>query len=114
MEHPRNSKQRSSLANSPREDSDREAAEGDFSGSKAPVQVTADDLADEEWGPVKEKKGGKKGKKGKKEKPEQKLGLSRKNSYSCAQRLSSRGRGHRRGGGTSSTCLCPRTRATKG
>ena len=35
----------------------------DADASKAPVQVTADDLADEEFGPVKEK--GKKGKKGK-------------------------------------------------
>ena len=34
--------------------------------SKAPVEVTAEDLADEEWGPVKGKKGKKgKGKKGK-------------------------------------------------
>lgn len=32
--------------------------------SKQPVEVTAEDLADEEWGPVKEKK--KKDKKGKK------------------------------------------------
>lgn len=34
--------------------------------SKEPVAATADDLADEEWGPVKDKKG-KKGKKDKKE-----------------------------------------------
>jgi translation initiation factor 5B len=33
--------------------------------AKKPVEVTAEELADEEWGPVKEKKG-KKGKKGKK------------------------------------------------
>jgi translation initiation factor 5B len=33
--------------------------------SKAPVEVTADDLADEEWGPVKEKGGKKKKGKGK-------------------------------------------------
>jgi translation initiation factor 5B len=39
------------------EGSDGEAA------SKKPVEVTAEDLADEEWGPVKEK--AKKGKKGK-------------------------------------------------
>ena len=78
MEHPRSSQQRSPLANSPTEDREAAAADGknDFSGSKVPVQVTADDLADEEWGPVKEKKGGKKGKKGKKEKPEPKSGLS--------------------------------------
>ena len=36
---------------------------GDDETPKEPVQVTADDLADEEFGPVKEK--GKKGKKGK-------------------------------------------------
>jgi translation initiation factor 5B len=41
------------------EGSDGEAA----AVSKNPVQVTAEDLADEEWGPVKEKK--KKEKKGK-------------------------------------------------
>ena len=40
------------------EDLDGEAAPAP---SKAPVEVTAEDLADEEWGPVK----GKKGKKGK-------------------------------------------------
>jgi translation initiation factor 5B len=39
--------------------------DGEAAPSKAPVEVTAEDLADEEWGPVKEKKG-KKGKKGKK------------------------------------------------
>ena len=43
------------------EDLDGEAAPAP---SKAPVEVTAEDLADEEWGPVK----GKKGKKGKGEK----------------------------------------------
>lgn len=54
----------------PGEGSDTEAAaaKGDISASKKPVQVTAEDLADEEWGPIKEKvkkvkKG--KGKKGK-------------------------------------------------
>ena len=30
---------------------------------KGPVQMTAEELADEEWGPVKDKKKGKKGKK---------------------------------------------------
>lgn len=35
--------------------------------SKKPVEVTAEDLADEEWGPANEKSKGKKGKKGKKE-----------------------------------------------
>ena len=39
------------------------AAKGDISAPKSGVAVTADDLADEEWGPVKEK--GKKVKKGK-------------------------------------------------
>ncbi|GJJ07759.1 hypothetical protein Clacol_001964 [Clathrus columnatus] len=50
----------------PGEGSDGEAAaaKGDISAPKGPIQVSADDLADEEWGPVKEKKG-KKGKKGK-------------------------------------------------
>ena len=50
----------------PGEGSDGEAAaaKGDISAPKAGVQMTADELADEEWGPVKEK--GKKGKKGKK------------------------------------------------
>ena len=50
----------------PGEGSDGEAAaaKGDISAAKAPVQMTADELADEEWGPVKDK--GKKGKKGKK------------------------------------------------
>ncbi|KAJ7590596.1 hypothetical protein C8J56DRAFT_1013560 [Mycena floridula] len=53
----------------PGEGSDAEAAaaNGDISASKGPIQVTAEDLADEEWGPVKEKKKGKKGK-GKKSK----------------------------------------------
>jgi translation initiation factor 5B len=46
----------------PGEGSDREAAaaRGDISAPRAGVEVTPDDLADEEWGPVKEK--GKKGK----------------------------------------------------
>ena len=46
----------------PGEGSDGEAAaaKGDISAPKAGVQMTADELADEEWGPVK----GKKGKKG--------------------------------------------------
>ncbi|CDO74198.1 hypothetical protein BN946_scf185043.g250 [Trametes cinnabarina] len=50
----------------PGEGSDGEAAaaKGDISAPQKPVQVTAEELADEEWGPVKEK--GKKGKKGKK------------------------------------------------
>jgi translation initiation factor 5B len=49
----------------PGEGSDGEAAaaRGDISAPKTGVMVTPDDLADEEWGPVKEK--GKKGKKGK-------------------------------------------------
>lgn len=50
-------------------DGEAAAAGGDISASKAPIQVTADDLADEEWGPVEEK--GKKGKKGKNSKIEQ-------------------------------------------
>ena len=49
----------------PGEGSDGEAAaaKGDISAPKTGVAVTPDVLADEEWGPVKEK--GKKGKKGK-------------------------------------------------
>jgi translation initiation factor 5B len=49
----------------PGEGSDGEAAaaRGDISAPKPGVAVTPDDLADEEWGPVKEK--GKQGKKGK-------------------------------------------------
>jgi translation initiation factor 5B len=49
----------------PGEGSDGEAAvaKGDISAPKSGVLVTADDLADEEWGPVKER--GKKVKKGK-------------------------------------------------
>ena len=49
----------------PGEGSDGEAAaaKGDISAPKSGVTVTADDLADEEWGPVKEK--GKKVKKSK-------------------------------------------------
>lgn len=49
----------------PGEGSDGEgaAAKGDISAPKSGVMVTADDLADEEWGPVKDK--GKKVKKGK-------------------------------------------------
>ncbi|KAF8659526.1 hypothetical protein AX16_001825 [Volvariella volvacea WC 439] len=43
---------------------DNAQPEADTASSKKPVEVTADDLADEEWGPVKEKK--KKDKKGKK------------------------------------------------
>ncbi|KAF8509436.1 hypothetical protein BU17DRAFT_77853 [Hysterangium stoloniferum] len=57
----------------PAEGSDGEetAAKEDISAAKAPVQVTAEELADEEWGPVKEKtKKGKKGKKGKAQKAE--------------------------------------------
>lgn len=59
-----------SFADGPRpgEGSDTEgaAAKGDISAPAKPVTVTADDLADEEWGPVKEKGGKKKkGKKGK-------------------------------------------------
>ncbi|KAF8883402.1 hypothetical protein BD779DRAFT_1801969 [Infundibulicybe gibba] len=60
------------------------AAKGDISAAKKAVEVTAEDLADEEWGPVKEK--GKKGKKGKGSRPEQmelrarklKMGMNRK------------------------------------
>ncbi|KAI0637635.1 hypothetical protein C8Q77DRAFT_378932 [Trametes polyzona] len=50
----------------PGEGSDGEdaAAKGDISAPQKAVQMTAEELADEEWGPVKEK--GKKGKKGKK------------------------------------------------
>ena len=49
----------------PGEGSDGEAAaaKGDISAPKSGVVVTADDLADEEWGPLKER--GKKVKKGK-------------------------------------------------
>ncbi|KAI0253045.1 hypothetical protein BJV78DRAFT_1281146 [Lactifluus subvellereus] len=49
----------------PGEGSDGEAAaaKGDITAPRPGVEVTPDDLADEEWGPVKEK--GKKGKKGK-------------------------------------------------
>ena len=36
---------------------------GDAAGPKGAVEVTAEDLADEEWGPVKDKKKGKKDKK---------------------------------------------------
>jgi hypothetical protein len=61
----------------------------DASANKAPIEVTAEDLADEEWGPVKEKskkgKGGK-GKKGQtktdKEEPPRKHDLSVRSSYS--------------------------------
>ncbi|KAF8589995.1 hypothetical protein K439DRAFT_1628210 [Ramaria rubella] len=53
-------------------DGEAAAAKGDISAPKAPVQVTAEDLANEEWGPV-EEKGGKKGKKGKKGKTTEKL-----------------------------------------
>ncbi|OCB84360.1 hypothetical protein A7U60_g8344 [Sanghuangporus baumii] len=58
-----------SFADGPRpgEGSDTEAAaaKGDISASSKAVTVTADILADEEWGPVKEKGGKQKGKKGK-------------------------------------------------
>ncbi|THV00551.1 hypothetical protein K435DRAFT_818286 [Dendrothele bispora CBS 962.96] len=40
-----------------------DGADGEATDSKKPVEMTAEELADEEWGPVKEK--GKKGKKGK-------------------------------------------------
>jgi len=48
----------------PGEGSDGEAAaaKGDISAPKTGVAVTPDDLADEEWGPVKKGKKGKKGK----------------------------------------------------
>ena len=38
------------------EDEDDEIAEGEAPVDKGPVQMTAEELADEEWGPVKEKK----------------------------------------------------------
>ena len=44
-------------------DGEAAAAKGDISAPKSGVVVTADDLADEEWGPLKER--GKKVKKGK-------------------------------------------------
>jgi translation initiation factor 5B len=49
----------------PGEGSDAETAvaKGDISAPKKPIEVTADDLADEEWGPVEGK--AKKAKKGK-------------------------------------------------
>ena len=49
----------------PGEGSDTEAAaaKGDISAPKPGVQMTAEELADEEWGPVKKDKKGKKGKK---------------------------------------------------
>ncbi|KAI1788965.1 hypothetical protein LXA43DRAFT_1183593 [Ganoderma leucocontextum] len=49
----------------PGEGSDTEvaAAKGDVSAPKPGVQMTAEELADEEWGPVKKEKKGKKGKK---------------------------------------------------
>lgn len=43
-----------------------EGSDGEGAAAKKPVEVTAEDLADEEWGPVKEK--GKKSKKGDKTK----------------------------------------------
>ncbi|KAG9097743.1 hypothetical protein FRC06_007224 [Ceratobasidium sp. 370] len=46
------------------DEAEEAAAKGDISAPKAAVQVTAEELADEEWGPVKTKKD--KGKKGKK------------------------------------------------
>ena len=48
-------------------DGEAAAAKGDITAPKKATTMTADDLADEEWGPVKEKgkKGKKKGKKGK-------------------------------------------------
>ncbi|KZO93745.1 hypothetical protein CALVIDRAFT_566224 [Calocera viscosa TUFC12733] len=50
------------------EEAEDAAAKGDISAPKKPVEVTADELADEEWGPTKPKKG-KKDKKGGKGKP---------------------------------------------
>ncbi|CCM01032.1 uncharacterized protein FIBRA_03080 [Fibroporia radiculosa] len=49
---------------SPGEGSDGEAAaaKGDISAPQKPIQMTAEDLADEEWGPVKDTKKSKKGK----------------------------------------------------
>jgi translation initiation factor 5B len=60
----------------PGEGSDGEAAaaKGDISAPKSGVAVTADDLAAEEWGPVKEK--GKKGKQAKKGKAEDEDGAA--------------------------------------
>ncbi|KAG8776312.1 hypothetical protein FRC12_000989 [Ceratobasidium sp. 428] len=46
------------------DEAEEAAAKGDISAPKAAVQMTAEELADEEWGPVKTKKD--KGKKGKK------------------------------------------------
>ncbi|KAG9127764.1 hypothetical protein FRC07_009889 [Ceratobasidium sp. 392] len=46
------------------DEAEEAAAKGDISAPKAAVQMTAEELADEEWGPVKTKK--EKGKKGKK------------------------------------------------
>ena len=60
---------------------EEEAAEAPV--DKGPVQMTAEELADEEWGPVKDKKKGKKGKKGGKdadeEQPETPKGVSPRN-----------------------------------
>ncbi|KAI0318112.1 hypothetical protein OF83DRAFT_1163613 [Amylostereum chailletii] len=44
-------------------DGEAAAAKGDISAPKGGVEMTPDELADEEWGPVKEKKKGKKDKK---------------------------------------------------
>lgn len=68
------------------DDEEDEIADGDAPAAKGPVQMTAEELADEEWGPVKDKK--KKDKKGKKksnavdddEEPEAPKGATR----SCA------------------------------
>ena len=51
----------------PAEDATAPAQQEENEASKQPVEMTAEELADEEWGPVKEKGGKKgKGKKGKK------------------------------------------------
>ncbi|KAH6915473.1 hypothetical protein BKA70DRAFT_1420426 [Coprinopsis sp. MPI-PUGE-AT-0042] len=62
---PKKEKKKKAKANE--DDEPLEGAEETAAASKAPVEVTADDLMDDEWGPVKEKKG-KKDKKGKSKK----------------------------------------------
>ncbi|KAL0066009.1 eukaryotic translation initiation factor 5B [Marasmius tenuissimus] len=56
-------KKKEKKAAAPIDADDEPSDDAEAPSSKKPVEVTADDLADEEWGPVKEK--GKKGKKGK-------------------------------------------------
>ncbi|KAF8351085.1 hypothetical protein F5887DRAFT_192920 [Amanita rubescens] len=59
------------ISNEPGEVEDTVAADGVDSGTKSAVQATADDLADEEWGPIKEKKKKDKKKKDRKEKAQE-------------------------------------------